>query len=59
VESAPDELAALLLDEAREVYPEMSERLARVEQISVDIGWEFHDYVGDVVGQLEEEFANE
>src|SRR6266545_3760745 len=34
VESALDELAALLHGEARGVYPQLSERLARVEQIT-------------------------
>ncbi len=59
VESALDELAALLLDEARGVYPQLSERLARVEQITGDIGWGFHDYIGDVVWQLEEELGDQ
>jgi hypothetical protein len=59
VESALDELAALLHGEARGAYPQLSERLARVEQITEGIGWGFHDYIGDVVAQLEEEFGNE
>jgi hypothetical protein len=58
VESALDELAALLRGEAREMYPQFSERLARVEQMTDGIGWGFHDYIGDVVGQLEEELGN-
>jgi hypothetical protein len=59
LESALDELAALLHDEAREVYPQLSERLARVEQITDGIGWGFHDYIGDVVGQLEDELDDQ
>jgi len=55
LESALDELAALLHNEARGVYPQLSERLARVEQITDGIGWGFHDYIGDVVAWLEEE----
>ena len=57
VESALDELAALLRDEARGMYPQFSDRLARVEQMADGIGWGFHDFVGDVVGQLEEELG--
>ena len=59
VESALDELAALLIDEARDMYPQLSERLARVEQITDGIGWGFHDYIGDVVWQLEEELGDQ
>jgi hypothetical protein len=57
VESALDELATLLRGEARESYPKFSDRLASVEQMTDGIGWGFHDFVADVVGQLEEEFA--
>lgn len=59
VESALDELAALLRDEAPGMYPQFSERLARVEQMTDGIGWGFHDYIGDVVGQLEEELGDQ
>jgi hypothetical protein len=59
VESALDELAALLHGEAREVYPQLSERLSRVEEITGDIGWGFHDHIVDVVAQLENEFDDE
>ena len=58
VESALDELAVLLHGEARGMYSEFSERLARVEEITDGIGWGFHDYIGDVVGQLEEELGD-
>jgi hypothetical protein len=37
------------------MYPQFRDRLARVEQMTDGIGWGFHDFVGDVVGQLEEE----
>ena len=57
MESALDELAALLRGEARRMYPQFSERLSRVEQMTDGIGWGFHDYIGDVVGQLEEELG--
>jgi len=57
VESALDELAALLRGEARGMYPQFRDRLARVEQMTDGIGWGFHDFVGDVVGQLEEELG--
>jgi hypothetical protein len=38
---------------------QLSERLARVEQITDGIGWGFHDYIGDVVWQLEEELGDQ
>jgi hypothetical protein len=41
------------------VYPQLSERLARVEQITDGIGWGFHDYIGDVVWHLEEELGDQ
>ena len=58
MESALDELAALLRDEARELYPAFSERLAAVEQMTDGIGWGFHDFIAGVVGQLEEELGD-
>jgi hypothetical protein len=57
VESALEELAALLRGEAQGIYPQFRDRLARVEQITTGIGWGFHDFVGDVVEQLEEELG--
>ena len=59
VEWALNELAALLHNEVRGMYPQLSERLARVEQITDGIGWGFHDHIGDVVGQLEEELGDQ
>jgi hypothetical protein len=59
VESALVELAALLRGEARGMYPQFRDRLARVEQMADGIGWGFHDFVGDVVGQLEEELGGQ
>lgn len=58
IESALSELASLLIREARDVYPQLSERLARVEKITNGIGWGFHDYIADVVWQLEEELSD-
>ena len=55
VESVLEELATLLRGEARGLYPQFSERLARVEQLTDGIGWGFHDFVADVIGQLGEE----
>ena len=57
LESALDELAALLRRGTPEIYPQFSQRLARVEQMTSDIGWGFHDYIEDVVDQLEEELG--
>jgi hypothetical protein len=57
VESALDELAALLRGKARGSYPQFRDRLAKVEQMADGIGWGFHDFVKDVVWQLEEELG--
>ena len=54
VESALDDLAALLSGEACHLYPQFRERLAKVEQMTDGIGWGFHDFIADVVGRLEE-----
>jgi hypothetical protein len=59
VESVLDELATLLLREVPEVYPQVNGRLARVEQLTDGIGWGFHDYISDVVWQLEAELGDE
>ena len=59
VESALDELATLLRGAARDMYPQFRDRLAIVERMTDGIGWGFHDFVGDVVGQLEEELGNQ
>jgi len=53
VESALEELAALLRGEARELYPQFRDRLAAVAQMTDGVGWGFHDFISDVVGQLE------
>lgn len=55
VESVLDELAVLLHSDAREIYPRFSERLGKVEKMTNGIGWGFHDFIADVVGQLENE----
>jgi hypothetical protein len=57
VESALDELAALLRGEARSLYPQFKDRLAKVEQMADGIGWGFHDSVADIVGRLEIDLA--
>ena len=57
VESALDELAALLRGEARDLYPQFQERLAKVVPMTDGIGWGFHDFITDVVGRLEEELG--
>ncbi len=59
VESALEEMAALLRGKARGMYPQFRDRLARVEQMTDGIGWGFHDFVGDVVDQLKEDFGGQ
>jgi hypothetical protein len=49
VESVLDELAELLYNKARELYPQFATRLAEVKQMASGIGWGFGDYVSDVV----------
>jgi hypothetical protein len=58
VESALEELAALLRGEAQGIHPQFRDRLAKVEQMASGIGWGFHDFVADVVGRLEEELGD-
>jgi hypothetical protein len=57
VESALEELATLLRSEARRMYQQFSDRLAKVEQMADGIGWGFNDFVKDVVGELEEKLG--
>ncbi|CAM3297218.1 hypothetical protein [Polaromonas hydrogenivorans] len=57
VESVLDELAALLLGEARALYPEFQHRLAHVKQMSGGIGWGFGDHVAEVVDELKAELG--
>ena len=57
VKSALKELAALLRGDGKKLYPQFSERLAKVERMTDGIGWGFHDDIGDVVGQLDEELG--
>ena len=57
VESALDELSALLRGPARELYPQFRERLAVVEKETRDVGWGFHDFIAGVVEQLADDFG--
>ena len=57
VESALEELAALLRGQARGLYPKFCDRLADVKEMASGIGWGFSDAVADVVGQLETELG--
>lgn len=58
VESVLDELAALLLGEARALYPQFKYRLTHVQQMSAGIGWGFSDHIDEVVGQLKDELGD-
>jgi len=55
VESVLEELAKLFRSEARDLYPQFSARLSKLEKITDGVGWGFHDYIADVVYQLEKE----
>jgi hypothetical protein len=58
IESALEELADLLKNDGRTVYPLFNERLAEVARLTGGIGWGFHDFVADVVAGLEENFRH-
>ena len=57
VESALDELADLLRSHARGMYLQFRERLAKIDQMTIGMGWGFHDYITVVVGRLEDELG--
>ncbi len=57
LESALNELAALLRGEGRGMYGNLRDRLARVEQLANHIGWGYGDYVREQVVMLENELA--
>jgi hypothetical protein len=57
VESVLTELADLLRGDARQIYPQFRDRLAEVEQASDGMGWGFHDFIAEVVWQLEDELG--
>jgi hypothetical protein len=57
VESALEELASLLRGPGSEVYPQFADRLAKVEDMTHGIGWGFHDFIAEVVGELEDELG--
>jgi len=58
IESALNELATLLRGKARDLYPLFADRLADVESMSDCVGWGFHDYISQVVGELEDELGD-
>ncbi len=55
IESALGELSGLFRDEARELYPKYHERLDDIVDMSDGIGWGFHDYIMEIVCDLEVE----
>lgn len=59
MESALSEFAKLLQVKAHDLYPQFRDRLARVEEMSEDIGWGFQDYVGCIVEQMETKIGNQ
>jgi hypothetical protein len=59
LESALTELADLIRDEPQALYPQFSDRLASLEKLADGIGWGFHDFVRDVVWNLEAEFGSQ
>jgi hypothetical protein len=57
VESVLEELSTLLRGSAPNLYPHFRDRLARIKKESNGIGWGFHDFIANVVRQLEDELG--
>lgn len=57
LESALDELAALLRGQAREIYQDFSGRLSRVAHEAGRVGWGYGDHVFEVVEDLKDELS--
>jgi len=57
VESALTELATLLRGPARELYPQFQDRLFKMESLTRDIGWGFHDFIKGLVAELHGELG--
>jgi hypothetical protein len=58
LESALDELAALLRDQARDSYHDLSERLSSLALSARYIGWGFGDHIIGVVSDLKDELSS-
>ena len=59
LESAAEEMKALLFKEERECYLKFEERIVRLEKFSDRIGWGYGDYLRELVCWFENEFADE
>lgn len=57
IESALDELSGIFWQEDHDLYPRFAQRLAQIETDTDGIGWGFHDYITDVVAELDAEFG--
>jgi len=58
IESVLDELVNLIRREGQELYPEFSDRLLDVVDLTNGIGWGFHDYIAEVVMQLDADLGD-
>lgn len=59
LESAVEEMKALLFREGKATYQIFRERIVRLERYGGRIGWGYGDYLGDFVTTLENEFFTE
>lgn len=59
VESVLEEFAELLRAKDRSLYPKFKSRLEKIEQLTENIGWGFHDYISEVVWSLEKDLGDE
>ena len=41
------------------MYPQVRDRLARVDRLASGVGWGFGDFVADVIAELEAELGEE
>ncbi len=57
LESALNELTGLLLGEGQDLYANIRDRLARLDELANNIGWGYGDYVSEQVAMLESELA--
>ncbi len=59
LESASEEMKALLSNEERECCLKFRERIVRLGKFADRIGWGYGDYLGDLVSWFENEFGDE
>jgi len=59
LESAAEEMKALIFKQEPECYQRFRERVVRLERMVGRIGWGYGDYLGDLVCVLESQFGDQ